>query len=139
MDKITNRILPIKHLRKHRLVHYKCFFTTFLIFLTYISVTIDSVPNRRGMTRFQNPSKIPFQCIWLKGENTVQLTSMKFETLVPENKNAILTESLVKNRIKLHVCIYTYMLTDRVDSKIKEQEGQIAEGLLYFKMELIDS
>lgn len=31
------------------------------------------------------------------------------------------------------------MLTDRVDNKIKEQEGQIAESLLYFKMELIDS
>lgn len=31
------------------------------------------------------------------------------------------------------------MLTDWVDSKIKEQEGQIAEGLLYFKIELIDS
>lgn len=45
---------------------------------------------------FKNPSKTPFQGKWLKLENTVQLTSTKFETLVPGKNRPILTESLLK-------------------------------------------
>jgi len=73
------------------------FLTIYIVTFKHFSVTMVSVPNRRGTTRFQNPPKMPLQGIWLKGGNTVQLTSTKFETLVPEKKNAILTESFSKS------------------------------------------
>lgn len=53
------------------------------------SATVDSVPYRKSITRFRNPSKIPFQSQQLKGENTFQLLSIKFENLVLGKKSAI--------------------------------------------------
>lgn len=60
----------------------------FNISLIY-SATVDSVPYRKIITRFQNHSKIPFQSQQLKGENTFQLLSMKSENLTLGNKSAI--------------------------------------------------
>lgn len=68
----------------------------------------------------------------------IQLPSTKFETLAPEKKNAILSESLRKSG--LIMCIYLYMyITDRAHCKTKHKKVRLQKVCCTSKTKLLDS